>query len=441
MLTQFNQFDPERAFGWIDFGERNSVVIAVSGGSDSTALLIAFKQWAEKTVPRLRLVCATVDHGLRPESVNEARHVAVFCQRLGITHHTLNWEGEKPKTGLAAAAREARYALLADLARQERTDIVLTGHTADDQAETVHMRRARGRNTDHGRGLAGMARITLFDGDTWIVRALLKVRREALRKILTSNGIEWIDDPTNEDESYERVGVRKLLTGDHQFEELSKIAGNATNWRRKFATDASTLIKSHGSLIAPGVVRLDQEFWGEDTARMDALRAILACSGGSKQLADRSRTSTLMRQLWEGRSCLSGCLAAKTQNGLHFCRERRKDAEIEFSGGIFDRRYRITRDSVAAGWQLALPSNPDLDANRDQSPLATTAAAMEPILIAKDSSTPPVSDNTPEIHRYLAPFDHFLPEFDLTLANAAAKLFGRDEYPPPPVVVQKYRES
>ncbi len=434
MLSQSELFDPDPAFGWIDFAGRSSVIVAVSGGSDSTALLIAFKRWIEQTNHDLRLVCVTIDHGLRPESAEEAQHVASLCARLGIAHRTVRWTGEKPKSAIAAAAREARYTLLAKAAREEGTDIVLTGHTADDQAETVQMRRSRGRNTVQSRGLAGMARMTLFDGDTWIVRSLLHSRRNTLRDVLAKDGVEWIEDPTNEDESFERVAIRKLLTENHQFEELCAMAVKSADWRTKFAAEAATLIGRHGSLIAPGLVRLDQDFYGEGKARNNAVRTVLACAGGSDRLADTDRTSILMSQLRKGRSCLSGCLAAKTKDGLHFCRERRSGGELSFTDGVFDCRYRISSDAVAAGWSLQLPGTIDMEVDRELSPLALTAAKMEPELVSPENSEGSEIAWKPQIHRYLAPFDHFLPEFDLTMANAAASLFGRKPYPPPPAV-------
>ncbi|MEX0346244.1 MAG: tRNA lysidine(34) synthetase TilS [Rhizobiaceae bacterium] len=432
MLSRSEQFDPDRAFGWIDFAARRSVIIAVSGGSDSTALLIAFKHWIEHTHRNLRIICVTVDHGLRPASAAEARHVATLCARLGVAHRTCLWVGDKPETGIAAAAREARYALLAEAARDEGTDIILTGHTANDQAETVHMRRARGHHADHPRGLAGMARMTLFDGEDWIVRPLLDTRRETLRDVLTNHGVEWIEDPTNEDENFERVGVRKLLTEDCQLEELCAAAGDVAGRRTEFAGEAASLIARHGTLISTGLVRLDQDFYGKDTARMDAVRTILACAGGAKQLADRSRASILMDRLRKGRSCLSGCLAARTKDGLHFCRERRSGGELSFADGIFDGRYRISSDAVAAGWSLQLPDTIDAEVNRKLSPLALTAAKMEPELVSPGNSGGPDIARKPQIQRYLAPFDHFLPEFDLKLAAAAAVMFGRKPYPPPP---------
>ena len=132
-----------------------ALVLAISGGPDSTALMLLAARWRDASTAKPELIAVTVDHGLRQEAKAEAAAVAKLARRLGVKHRTLRWTGRKPKTGLQQAARAARYRLLAEAAREARAGAILTAHTLDDQAETVLIRMSRGSGLT---GLAAMAR-------------------------------------------------------------------------------------------------------------------------------------------------------------------------------------------------------------------------------------------------------------------------------------------
>ncbi len=144
-----------------DWASAPALVLAVSGGPDSVALMWLAARWRRALKRGPDLIAVTIDHGLRPEAAREARDVKRLAASLDIPHRTLRWTGAKPKTGLPAAARDARYLLLAKAARSVGAFHVLTAHTRDDQAETLLMRMARGSGIA---GLAGMARLTERDG-------------------------------------------------------------------------------------------------------------------------------------------------------------------------------------------------------------------------------------------------------------------------------------
>src|SRR5947207_15421027 len=114
-----------------------ALVLAVSGGPDSLALMWLAARWRRALTRGPRLIAVTVDHGLRPEAAREARDVKRLAATLDIPHRTLRWRGVKPATGLPAAAREARYRLLSKAARAAKASHILTAHTRDDQAETM----------------------------------------------------------------------------------------------------------------------------------------------------------------------------------------------------------------------------------------------------------------------------------------------------------------
>ena len=189
------------------------VGLAVSGGSDSTALMVLFADWLGRVgADPSRHTVLTVDHGLRPDSAAEAAAVARQAAQLEFRHATLAWDGPKPRTGLQAAARSARYRLLAGYAARHGLGKLLTAHTADDQAETLLMRLARGSGLD---GLAAMAPLTVHavpgpsgPRTLTVVRPLLDVAKARLRATLERRGVAWIEDPSNRSPAFERPRLR-----------------------------------------------------------------------------------------------------------------------------------------------------------------------------------------------------------------------------------------
>jgi tRNA(Ile)-lysidine synthase len=190
-----------------DWASAPALVLAVSGGPDSVALMWLAARWRRGLKRGPDLIAVTIDHGLRPEAALEARDVKRLAASLDIPHRTLRWTGAKPKTGLPAAARDARYLLLAKAARSAGASHVLTAHTRDDQAETLLMRMARGSGLA---GLAGMARLTERDG-IQLARPFLHVAKVQLVATLTKAKIDFATDPSNSDPSYTRPRLRALM--------------------------------------------------------------------------------------------------------------------------------------------------------------------------------------------------------------------------------------
>jgi tRNA(Ile)-lysidine synthase len=153
------------------------------------------------------LIAVTVDHGLRKDAAREARDVKHLARTLGIEHRTLRWTGTKPKTGIPAAAREARYRLLAKAARASGATHVATAHTSDDQAETLLMRLLRGSGVA---GLSAMAAESEREG-VRLARPLLEISKAELIATLEAAGIAFADDPTNRDMTFTRPRLRALM--------------------------------------------------------------------------------------------------------------------------------------------------------------------------------------------------------------------------------------
>lgn len=183
-------------------GPPSQIGVAVSGGSDSMALLQAF----HLAFPgKVRAV--TVDHGLRRESALEAAGVAGFCAQRSIPHDILRWQGPAPAGNLMDQARRARLSLIADWAKAFGISHVLLGHTADDQAESFLMNLGRKAGLD---GLSGMRSLWVEQGICWM-RPLLQIHRQDLRGFLVGQGLGWVDDPSNDNDRFTRVKARKVL--------------------------------------------------------------------------------------------------------------------------------------------------------------------------------------------------------------------------------------
>lgn len=233
--------DAKRLFA--DWKAEPAIVLAVSGGPDSIALMWLAARWRRALARGPRLIAVTVDHGLRSEAAAEARAVKRLARSLDLPHRTMRWTGAKPKTGLPAAARSARYRLLAQAARTSGATHILTAHTRDDQAETLLMRLLRGSGIA---GLAAMARVTERDG-VLLARPFLNVSKPQLIATLKKAKVDFADDPTNRDVNFTRPRLRAVMP------MLAAEGGDARNLARL----ASRLARANAAVevLADGAER------------------------------------------------------------------------------------------------------------------------------------------------------------------------------------------
>jgi tRNA(Ile)-lysidine synthase len=181
-------------------GETDRVVLAVSGGADSMAMLHG---WLECGLPTP--VVAHFDHRLRPESGADAEFVSATATRLGVQCEIGVWDAPSPGE---KAARDARYRFLIEVARKNACSAIATAHTRDDQAETILFRILRGTGVD---GLAGMKKSRLLSEDISLIRPMLAIRRSLARRFLVQRGIEWREDASNDDRRRSRNRIRHEL--------------------------------------------------------------------------------------------------------------------------------------------------------------------------------------------------------------------------------------
>lgn len=240
------------------------VGVAVSGGPDSTALLVLFDLWKRESPAAPVLHVLTVDHGLRPEASREADTVVDLAARLGHPAEKLVWhhDGPPPVSGIQAEARTARYRLLVEAARRHRLDAVLLAHTRDDQAETLLMHLARGSGVA---GLAGMPSERMVDGVRFL-RPLLDVAKVDLLALLKEAGISYITDPSNISDHYTRVRVRKALPA---LADLGLTADRLAGTARRMARAETALRSATDDLLSRAATNHDG-VWSVDTAALAA---------------------------------------------------------------------------------------------------------------------------------------------------------------------------
>lgn len=316
--------------------------VAVSGGSDSLALLHLLDDWRRAGGPDLSV--ATVDHGLRPEAGREAEFVAAIAAGLGLKHRVLRWQGWDGHGNLAAAARRARYALLADWARAEGLGLVALGHTADDQAETFLMRLARGSGVD---GLSGMAARRRHLEVEW-VRPLLTVRRADLQAELTRRGIGWVEDPSNADPAYERVRTRAALGALAPLgigvEQLAATADRLRLARTALAGAAVALMRAAVRLEAGDVLigRAPFEAAAEETRARLLSAALMWVASADYRPRFAALAAAQAAALAGRRASLHGCLILPSKRQIRVVREPAAVVGVEAgTDALWDGRWRL----------------------------------------------------------------------------------------------------
>lgn len=321
--------------------------IALSGGSDSTALLLLTRS----ALPDVRLYAATVDHRLREGSTAEAEAAGQLCSSLGIPHEILPWEGWAGRGNLQDAARSARRALLSDWSERHGLEHVSLGHTQDDQAETVLLRLARGSGVD---GLAAMVPASSSHGVTWL-RPLLALSRDALREYLRAEGQGWADDPSNDDSRFDRVKARQMyntlaplgLTS----ERLARTAEQMSLARAALNHYAAGLLSQHAKIVH-GDILLS---FPEDRPRETVLRAFAHCLGWTASTAYRPRYDALTAALAAPRPVtLHGCRITPENGALRITREYAAVADIATPpAALWDGRWRLFGPPPAPGAHVA----------------------------------------------------------------------------------------
>lgn len=333
-----------------------SLAVAVSGGGDSMALALLLHDWV--AARQGDLVALTVDHGLRPESGDEARAVGESLRAAGIEQRILTWQGPKPTSGLQAAARAARYDLLTGFCRDHAILHLCLAHHRDDQAETFLLRQERGSGES---GLAAMASLRHM-AHLRLLRPLLSLSKARLLASARQQGVSWVEDPSNRDPRFARGRLRLEATesGASQAVALSDKARAYGQQRQSQQLQTARFLGRHAALDPAGFLTLDQAALAAlpEFQAQQVLAACIASVGGRPYGPRKDRLLRLYEALQAAAfpgATLGRVAIASGRGRLLFCRESRALERFSLVPGArrhWDGRFDVALVDVAPAGNL-----------------------------------------------------------------------------------------
>ncbi len=334
--------------GFGPFEPAPTIAAAVSGGADSLALAVLLHDWTARQGGSI--LALTVDHGLRPGSAAEAARVGRSLADLGIRQAVLRWRGDKPATGIQAAAREARYELLRACCRNRNILHLALGHHLEDQAETLLLRLARGSGLE---GLSGMAALRELP-ELRLLRPLLSLPKARLEASLRARRLAWLEDPSNRDTAFARVRLRGLMPSLARegltAARLGQCAAEIGRARAALEDALATLLARAVAVHAAGYACLDPQALREASPVLSrrALAACLMTVGGADYAPRGERQARLHAKLVAGMgqgATLGGCRIVPRRGRLLVSREASRTPSVEVRPGqrlLWDGRFTIT---------------------------------------------------------------------------------------------------
>lgn len=349
--------------GRLDPNSAAPLAVGFSGGGDSLFLLKFVMSWAR---PRGRPVLAlTVDHQLQPDSDRWTADAVGKARALGVEARALAWTGDKPATGLPAAARRARHALLAEAARAAGAKVLLLGHTASDLAEGVLM-RAEGSTVSDPREWAPSP-VWPEGRGVFVLRPLLSLTRAAVHEALAAEGETWLEDPANTDQCYARARARAAGAPEAPPNSSSSPFPPPPN----FSVDAS------------GAIHLPRD------VAAAPLAAALLCAAGTERPPRGERLDRLVQRLRSGETFIATLAGARIEAGddVLICRDAGETARgglapLSLSPGetgVWDGRWEVTAGEASLT-VLALKGSASSLSPDQRALLASLPASVRPSL-------------------------------------------------------------
>lgn len=333
------------------FGDAPRFAVALSGGSDSTALVLLLKSWCAK-YPGAHITALTLDHQLRPESRAEALSVHNWCKSLGIDHVILTWDASKPKNRIQETARFARYQLLEKWCKEHGVVYLLTGHTLDDQEETFYMRLIKSSSL---KGLAGMSN-KVVRPPIVVLRPLLNIRKIELQGYLRFQQQTWVEDPSNNNLKFLRTNLRDKMPEllrliPPPLEILAKYRAHLEIWANKWISRNVTIYPWGYGVLNKRAWQSLPGFWGETI-----LENVLMTLGNGIYSPRNESLSRLHKDLCLDKAVtrtLNGLKIRSLTNHISFEREYKKVDEMcvidSLEAIYWDNRFEILPEEAMIG--------------------------------------------------------------------------------------------
>lgn len=332
--------------------KKASLAVACSGGADSMALTLLLAEYCLRSGNKLTAV--TVDHGLRKESVSEAAQVGKWLKKRDVEHVVLKWQGKKPTSNIQEAAREARYALMAEYCNANSIKHLFIAHHQEDQAETFLLRLARGSGVD---GLSCMAVATQMHGIT-LLRPLLDVSKAELLAYLKAHKQAFVEDPSNEKIIYDRVKMRKAMPVLAELgltaERLVSTAAAMRRARISLEVETARVMHEHVNFFTDGYATLTV-FDASEEITLRILAHIVMLIGGHEVKPRLDETARLHSAVWQTPFkgvTLGGCQFIAHKEFILVCRELNAvEKPVPASSKTWDNRFSITC-KAPKGWTV-----------------------------------------------------------------------------------------
>lgn len=330
------------------------VALAVSGGRDSLCLLHLLKRWADQNAADL--IAFTVDHGLRPNSAQEAASVADICSTWDVPHETLRWLGPKPTSKVQEAARQARYDLLTAACHRLGVLHLCLGHTSTDQIETIHMRQKR--STDQALGLTGMTSCAHVGG-VRVLRPLLATTRADVTAYCNAYNITWIDDPSNKNIAFERAALRANYLAVADDPSAQKHNDQVVAQRQKLEQEATQILVQQATVDPRGYLIFDFDGFGRTIeAHTLALQwAVRWVRGAGGYLPSAQKVKPVLYR-HGGRKTVGGVQGRWQDRMLKLYREARNIESLDMIEGQsvrWDGRFQVISRLAGSLKPLGLP--------------------------------------------------------------------------------------